>query len=234
MHSWILAGLLVCVSVRAGHVGNPSRDWNELREKNLHAGLSVEQVDRALAACRAKKLDLAQAEDLFCPVYTARAENLPAGCVFLKIEEGLAKRVAWQDIHDAADKRLACMRKADELIMSVRQGRGGEHQHLVMHTCMAMESGLPEEVLKDVFSRPVRFRYGRMIHAVEAGESLQLAGLEPEQTHHIMNDCLDRDLTGEEVMRVVSILQNGLREGKDYDTLHATLWVSSDTANSGH
>ena len=91
MHSWILAGLLLCESVLAGHVGNPSKDWNELREKNLHAGLSVEQVDRTLAACQANKLNIAEVEDLLCPVYSAHAENLPVNCIFLKIEEGLAK-----------------------------------------------------------------------------------------------------------------------------------------------
>lgn len=233
MHSWIMAGLLLCGSVLAGHSGSLSTDWNELREKGLHMGLSAEQVDRMLMACRENKRTIAETEDFLCPVYFAHAEELPVDCVFLKIEEGLAKRVAWQDIHVAADKRLECMRKADGLVMSVRENRGGQHRHLVMHTCMALESGLPEEVLKNVFNRPARFRYGRMIHVVEAGESLQLAGLEPEQTQHIMNDCLDRDLTGEEVMRVVDIFQNGLREGKNYDALHATLWVASDTASSG-
>ncbi len=234
MHSWILASLMLCGTVLAGHTGSPSTDWNELRGKSLLMGLSAEQVDRMLTTCRKNKLTLAETEDLICPVYSAHAEELPIDCVFLKIEEGLAKRAAWQDIHVAADKRLGCMRKADELVMSVRENRGGQHRHLVMHTCMALESGLPEEVLKNVFNRPARFRYGRVIHVVEAGESLQLAGLEPEQIQHIMTDCLDRDLTGEEVMRVVDIFQNGLREGKNYDALHATLWVASDSTNSGH
>jgi len=216
----------------AGHVNEPSGTWNELREKNLHMDFSVERVDRAIKACRANGLSVVEAENLLCSVYAAHEEELPTDCVFLKIEEGLAKRIAWQDVHVAADKRLGCMRKADALVMSVRQSRGGQHQHLVMHTCMALECGLPEEVLQDVFNRPARFRYGRMIHVVEAGESLQLAGLEPEQTQHIMNDCLDRDLTCGEVMRVVAVFQNGLREGKDFDTIHATLWITSDIISS--
>lgn len=218
----------------AGQVNDPVSSWNELREKNLHMDFSVARVDAAIAACRANGLRVTEAEDLFCPVYAAYAEELPTDCVFLKIEEGLAKRIEWKDVHIAADKRLACTRKADKLVISVRQHRGGQHRHLVMHTCMALESGLPEEVITAVFNRPARFRYGRMIHVVEAGESLQLAGLEPEQTQHIMIDCLDRDLTCEEVMRVVGIFQDGLREGKDFDTIHASLWVSSDAVDSVH
>ena len=233
MHNGTLAALLLCGSVLAGHVNAPVNDWKELREKNLRMGCSAEQVDRPIDACRANGLSVMDAEDLLCAVYTAHEAELPTDCLFIRIEEGLAKHAAWEDVHAAANRRLECMLKADELILSVRQHRGGEHQHLVKHMCLAMESGLPEDVLKNVINRPSRFRYGRLIHVTEAGESLHLAGFDPAQIQHIMNDCLDRDLSYAEVMRVVDVLQRGLHEGKDFETLHDTLWVSSATADTG-
>lgn len=225
MYSSLLVILLFCGSVWAGHVDQPSKDWKELHLKNGQMGLSQDRVDRAIEACQVNQLSVSESEELFCPVYTAQAEGLPTECVFLKIEEGLAKGISWQDVHVAADNRLSCLRQANALIISVRQGRGGQHSHLVMHTCMALESGLPEEVLQELFNRPGRFRYGRLIHVIEAGEALQLAGLPADETLQIMNECLDRDLSGAEVMRVVDVIQTGLQRGKDFKTLHETLWV---------
>ncbi|VGO17272.1 hypothetical protein PDESU_05868 [Pontiella desulfatans] len=228
MHRWIVFSLLLCDLAWASPVEAPSKNWQDLREKNLRMGFTEERVGRAIAACRSAGLKVAEAEDLFCPVYAAHDEELPSDCIFLKIEEGLAKHVAWKEVHGAADRRLACMRQADQLIMAARNHRGGQHAHLVMHTCMALESGLPADALEQTFSRPGRFRYGRLIHVVEAGEALKLAGFANPQIVHIMNDCLDRDLSGAEVFRVVDLLQAGLREGKDFETIHATLWASAD------
>lgn len=227
MYSCLLAFLLVSGSVLAGH---PAGDWNEFSENILHMGFPVEQADRTIESCRTNGLAVEDAEALLGPVYTAYAERLPADCVLLKIEEGLTKRIVWEEIQIAADRRLDCLRSADALVLSVREVRGGQHQHLVIHTCMALESGLPREVFEQVFNRPGRFRYGRMIHVIEAGESLQLIGLKPEQTLQIMNDCLDRDLTGQEVTRLVSVLKTGLQDGKEFVELYATLWVADDSA----
>lgn len=227
MHRWLAIGLACCSTVLAGHVDKPSGDWKELRSKNLHMGLSEERVDRTIEACRANKLSVSQTEDLFCPVYTAHGEGLPTDCVFLKIEEGLAKGISFKEVHRAADKRLACLRQADELIMAARKHRGGQHTHLVMHSCMALESGLPADVLQNVLNRPGGFRYGRMIHVVEAGESLKLAGLTNDETLLLMNECLDRDLTGAEVFRVVDYIKTGLHKGHNFDALHQSLWVAA-------
>ena len=232
MHRVLAAILLLCGVVAASHEKNPAKSWKELREKNLKLGLSVERVDCTLEACRKNKLTLQEAEALLCPVYAAQAEELPTDCVFLKIEEGLVKRIGWKEVQIAATKRLECLRRADKMVLSARQGRGGQHRHLVMHTCVAMESGLPEEVLVAVFNRPGGFRYGRLIHVVEAGETLLLGGMDSKDILHVMNDCLDRGLTGPEIARVVDVVQAGLRAGKDFNTIHDTLWVSSDTDSS--
>ncbi|MDF7826540.1 hypothetical protein P4B35_21090 [Pontiellaceae bacterium B12227] len=224
-----MIALLLCGMVLAEPVNNPSRDWKALRAKNLEMGLSDERVEEAIGVCRSSGLTVVEAEDLFSPVYAAKAEHLPTDCIFLKIEEGLAKGAPWEMVHLAADKRLNCLRRADELITAVRQNRGGQHAHLVSHTCMALESGLSEESLSALFSKPGGFRYGRLIHVVEAGESLKLAGLSSEQTLQIMNECHDRNLTGAEIFRVVDVLKAGLRTGTDFNMLHSTLWAQTDS-----
>jgi hypothetical protein len=229
MFRWLAIGLICSTTVLADQYDNESsNDWKQLRNRNRRMGLSEERVDRTISACRANTLSVSQVEDLFGPVYTAQAEALPTDCVFLKIEEGLAKGVPVDGVQVAAEKRLNSLRQADELIMSVRNRRGGQHAHLVSHTCMALESGLSAEALREFFSRQREFRYGRMIHVVEAGEALKLAGLSNEHTLQIMNECSDRDLTGPEVFRVVDMISSGLRKGTDFETLHATLWESTD------
>ncbi|MBT8042436.1 MAG: hypothetical protein KJN98_04645 [Pontiella sp.] len=227
MHRMVWAVLLACSLAVATHAG-PAGDWKVLRKKNIACGFSDERVDQVLAECRKYGLSASETDALLSMVYIAHAEQLPAGCVYLKIEEGFAKGIPVEQIRPAAAKRLDCMRRADQLIMSVRNGRGGQHQHLVQHMCMAMESGLPEEVIEHVINRPGGFRYGRLIHVIEAGESLQLAGLPPSQIQQVMSDCLDRDLTGPEVMRVVEVIQTGLRDGMEFEAIHDALWVASD------
>jgi hypothetical protein len=228
MFKTILYTLLFCSSVVANPVDQPSKDWKALRGKNIEMGFSEERVDRAIGACRENGLSVAEAEDLFCPVYDAHAGQLPTDCVFLKIEEGLVKGAPWKTVHVAADQRLSCLRQADRMVMKVRERRGGQHGHLVSHICLALESGLSVDSFEQLLSRPGGFRYGRLIHVVEAGEALKLAGLSDARTLLIMNDCLDRDLTGAEVMRVVDVLQVGLGEGQDFETIHSTLWASAD------
>ena len=232
VHSGLVVALLCCAAVRAGHVNVPVDSWKELRDKNRRMDFSAERVDCAIAACRSRGLSVRDAEDLFCPVYLAHDAKLPTNCLFIKIEEGLAKGITWQEVHRAVDRRLECLRKADAMIMSVREIRGGQHRHLIQHVCLALESGLPEQVLTDVMHRPARFRYGRMIHVIEAGESLQLSGLKPEQIRQVMNDCVDRDLSCDEVMRVIDVFQHGLHDGRNFNALYATLWVSSDAVRA--
>jgi hypothetical protein len=109
-------------------------------------------------------------------------------------------------------------------------GQGETHggdRRLVARTAMALESGLPEEVLQEVFGRHGGWRYGRMIHVMEAGETLQLAGLDPQDTKRIMMDCIDRDLNRMEIQRAVGCIVGEYRNGRDFESIYAGLWVSS-------
>ena len=223
-HSILAATVLFCGASLAGHEADPAHTWAQLSGKNLGMGLSTERVGRALSTCRENGLSVADADELLCPVYSAAEEHLPTDCVFLKIEEGLAKQVPWRQVRTAACRRLDFLRQAARLL-SVRPGWGsGAHGHLLEHTCMALESGLPESVLADVINRPRGPRYGRLAHAVEAGEALHLAGLDPADTQRFMLDCMDRDLGRAEIGRAADYVIAEHTKGRPFSDIHRDLW----------
>jgi len=83
-------------------------------------------------------------------------------------------------------------------------------------------------MLQEVFNRNGGRRYGRLVHVLEAGETLQLAGLDPQNTQHIMNDCIDRDLNRMEILRAVDYILSEQRNGRSFKAIYADLWVRSD------
>ncbi len=224
-----MVGLLLCGTVLAGDNQAPSGEWQSLCERNRHIGLDAERVTQMVGHCRKRGLSTRDTETLLAPVRAADRESLPAECVFIKVEEGLAKQVDAARIVAAAEARLECLRKARKLIASTPSERGGAGPpHLITRTCLVLESGLPEEVLEELFSRHGGFRYGRLIQVLEAGETLQLAGLDPRNTKQIMDDCLDRDLNRMEIMRAVDYVLAEHRNGQDFETIYAKLWLPAD------
>ena len=224
-----LVGVLVCGAAFGGRGQPDSKDWKALCGKNVQLGLDGDRVEQMLGQCHRNGLSVEEAHALLSPAYTARDEALPVECIFIKIEEGLAKQVDADRLVAAAEARLDCLRKARRLIDGAHPGRRGKGPpHLLMRTCMALESGLPEEVLQEIFKRHGSYRYGRLIQVVEAAETLQLAGLEPRNTQQIMDDCLDRNLSRPEILRVVDYVVAEYRKGRDFKTIHTGLWVRSD------
>lgn len=222
-----LVGLLLCSAASGKDDAASSGGWM-LCEKNSKRCLDGERLDQALGRCRRNGLTVQETDAVLCPVSTAREESLPAEGVLNKIEEGLAKRVDPARLAAAAEVRLENLRRAARLVSSARSGGGGDRQRLIMQVCLALESGLPDKVLKELFERPGRFRYGRVIHVIEVGETLQLAGLAPRNTKQIMADCLDRQLNRSEMVRVVDYLLAEHRKGRDFKAIHNELWVRSE------
>lgn len=202
-------------------------DWNPIREKLLQTDVAESRIDSLLLQCQKNGLSREEATSLIDFVSVAYREELPTECIFTKIEEGLAKKVASSQIVVAVGARLDCLRRADRMISEVRGKVGQQYKHLVMHTCMAMESGLPETTLETLFKQHPKFRFGRMIHVVESGETLQLAGLEPQDVLRVMNDFLDRDLSYPEIIRAIDYIQTERSKGTDFNTLYKTLWINS-------
>jgi len=234
MHRVIIASLLLCGAAEArspgaGSCGTNSCSWKTLEGQRHHFGLSEERVGSMLEECRKSGLSAEEADALLAPVRAARNESLPAEAVFTKIEEGLAKKVALDRVAAAAELRLDYLRRANRLLASQEQGSAhGGGQRLVVRAAMALESGLPEEVLQDIFNRHGGRRYGRLVHVMEAGETLQLAGLDPQDTKQIMVDCIDRNLNRMEIQRAVDYIVGEHRKGRDFKAIRADLWVCSD------
>lgn len=225
-----MLGLLLCGVVSGSAEPSASKEWKALCGENIQLGLDAERVNQMVGLCRRRGLSTGDTEKLLAPVLAASEESLPAECVFIKVEEGLAKQVDADRIVAAAEARLECLRKARKLLASNPSGRGGAGSppHLITRICIVLESGLPEEVLQEVFNRPGGPRYGRLVHVLEAGETLQLAGLDPQNTQQIMNDCLDRNLNRMEILRAVDYVLSEQRNGRGFKAIHADLWVRSD------
>jgi hypothetical protein len=228
MYRMVLISLLICNAARTGLAESLPADWKALCEQAVTLGIPADRVDQALGRCHRNGMSVADTEALFRPVCIASAESLSADYVFLKIEEGLAKQVDAARVTAAAESRLANLRQAKKLVSGDGQQHGGGYQHLTMRTCMALESGLPAEVLQNILSRSGRVRYGRMVHVIDAGGTLYLAGLPPSNIQQIMNDCLDRDLSGPEILRVIDMVLQGHREGKSFESIYATLWIPTN------
>jgi hypothetical protein len=204
-----------------------------LEGQRHHFGLSEERVGLMLEQCRKSGLSATEADVLLASVRAARNESLPAEAVFTKIEEGLVKKVALDRVTAATELRLNCLRRANQLLSAQKlssahsEGHGG-NQRLVVRMAMALESGLPEEVFQEIFSRRSGCRYGRLIHVMEAGETLQLAGLNPQEIKQIMMDCIDRDLNRMEIQRAVDCVVEQYQNGQDFQSIRAGLWVHAE------
>lgn len=234
MYRILIASLLLCFAVDAEPCGETSCNWKMLEGQKHKFGLSEDRVGAMLEQCRKSGLSADEADALLAPVYAAHEEGLPAEAVFCKIEEGLVKKVSVDRVLAAAELRLGYLRSASQMLsLQKKQGKGfsGGHdgsQRLVARTAMALESGLPKEVLQNILVRKGGCRPGRMGHVLEAGETLQLAGLDPLDTQQIMLDCLDRNLNRMEVLRAVDYVLAEQKKGRDFKSIYPDLWVQSD------
>lgn len=229
IHKFLILSSLLCNGVWAGPGTHGPSDWAALRGKCLRVGAVGERVDQILGICRQRGLSVEDSDRLMAPVYAAKKETLPVGCVYAKIEEGLVKRAAVSNIISTAEARLGYMREAKKLVSSMLSGIAAGHgdglTRLIENTGMALESGLEPAIIKTVFRRNGRRRLGRLAHAMEAAETLHLEGFEDSQIQRVLIDFLDRNLSRHEMFRAVEVLKNGLAAGKDFDSIYTGLWV---------
>ncbi len=203
--------------------------WQALRETCMRRGCSEAQMESVLNACRVRRLSAAEAGRLMIPVTSATTESLPADCLFARIEEGLAKNVDVDRIESAVQRRLECLRTAQQIFSDLKpRGNGhgpmGGPPRLIGNMALALESGVDPEVLSSVFGHKGPMRYGRLAHIIDAAESLHLAGLDSDQLRRVMNDFLERNMNRQEMCRVVKVLQKGLGAGKPFEDLYVSMW----------
>lgn len=253
----ILIGLLIGLSASAQPEDIHGPGWMGVRCKGVEVGLSEQQVDHTLRACRLRGMSAEETDALLQAVYAAHKEGLPANNICIKIEEGLAKRVATEQIAAAANTRLHCLREARRLVASLRPGMGrgpggmgggmrhgmgsgnpdgpGPGQgrmadgsgppHLIENLGVALESGVPADLFREVFSHAGHARMGRIMPVVDAAETLHLAGLKPEQIQRLLVDVVDRDLNRHAIQNLVEVVQRELADGNTFDTVYRALWT---------
>ena len=156
----------------------------------------------------------------------ARRQGIPATALTLRLEEGLAKNIEPARLLAGLQARSRAMLQARTLVQTANYDMvpGGPCDDLLLATGLAIESGVPAADLGGVLQRGGGRFALRMASIVEAGESLYLAGVDPDTTRALMNDCLDRDLRRMEVLRAVRYTIQQHRGGMDGDNIRRALW----------
>ncbi len=156
----------------------------------------------------------------------AQRQGLPVSALSLRMEEGLAKNIEPALLLTALQDRLHVMTQARDLLQASHYDVSTDSPcgELLLATGLAIESGVPAEALSTVLQRGNGQSSLRIQSIVEAGESLHLAGMDPETTQALMNDCLDRDLRRMEVLRAVRYSIQQHRGGMNGDHIRRSLW----------
>lgn len=213
--------------------------WKSIERNKSHTGLTSVRVEDMLKQCRKNGLSPEEAKNLLNPVLTANQEELPAECVFTKIEEGLTKKANPSAIAQVAQARLECLRKAKKLLdetgATETLARRSGTKRLLEQLCLTMESGIPSENLQALLNMDQRnptFCHGRLLRVLALGETLSLAGFPPEESQKIMKDCRRLNIDGAEIQRVGEYLIQQRKKGVDFETLYKRLWLRPPTPPS--
>ena len=206
-----------------GGAGGASEHQSGSNVSSGHHGASSDAVE---SACRARGLSDSDVEVLTAVLRSAEKENLPVGSLCAKLQEGLVKQVPVGLIVQAAEKRLGCLREANQFLENLkRQGaRGRGPAHMVEDLGVVLEGGLPIAVFEAVFARQETVRMGRIAPIIDAAEVLQLAGLRPDQVQQVLGELSEREMSRREVGQVVAELRQSVEKGLDFDAVFPLLW----------
>lgn len=167
-----------------------------------------------------------QTRQAFSCLADARRQGIPITALTLRLEEGLAKNVAPQNLLAALQTRLRFMLQAQTMVQAANYDMAPDSpgDELLVATGFATESGMSADDLAAVLRRGNGQSARRIQSIIEAGETLHLAGVDPATTRTLMNDCLDRDLRRMEVLRAVRYTVQQHRGGMDGDNIRRSLW----------
>lgn len=162
-------------------------------------------------------------------VENSRKMGYPVDLLEQRWEEGLAKGIAPQSIAQAVQAREKRIEQAADMLRAANYTlKAPPVRELQGSVALAMESGLPEDVLVAVLGKGGGAFVGRMQGAVEAGEALFLAGLERETVQVLMEDFITRSLRRAEVIRAVQYVIQQHRDGLSSPEIRSSLWSSLD------
>lgn len=143
-----------------------------------------------------------------------------------RVDEGKAKGVDTAGLAVAVQERWQLLREARRMVeaagfpVAARMAR-----ELEVSIALALESGLSAQALERVVGKTGGNYTGRVQAAVEAGETMHLAGLDDETVLGIMEDCIDRNLRRPEVIRVTHHVLQQIRAGQAGPEIRRGLWA---------
>ena len=168
----------------------------------------------------------------------AQQRGYPTELLQQRRDEGVAKRVDPALVVQAVQLRMRFLHEARRMVSGAGYAMEAPPvRELQASVALALEAGLPEECLTAVMKKGGGQYAGRMQGAVEAGESLHLAGLDEATVRGLMEDCLDRNLRRSEMLRVTRYATQQHRGGSSGQEIRRSLWgetgITGDVTRGG-
>ncbi len=224
---WIAAAFMIIGTVSMSTVGVRAQDaipedWSEMQRICTESGLNSKDVEEILLRCRKQGLTIMETHSMLSPVCEAGLMGLATKPATEKIEEGLAKGVPPEAIKAAVAQRIGHLRSAVDITLTANPKLCTDE--VIIPAALAMESGVPERLVKSVIEVAKNKRSKEIRAAMEAGETLHLAGFSPEEIEPILVDCLNRNLRRVEFQRVVRYASQQRKRGMEAQRIRQSLW----------
>lgn len=156
----------------------------------------------------------------------AARDALPMEPLRNRLQEGLAKHAPPEAIRAALLARAGALKRAMQMLHAATYDENAEpsHRDLLLAAALALESGVAADDVAGVLQRGGGTSALRIQTAIEAGESLHLAGLDHDTVRTLMFDCLERNLRRMEMLRATRFTIQQHREGTSGGDIRRRLW----------
>jgi hypothetical protein len=203
----------------------PQGLWNPIVGEGVRAGLERLRLKKTTDRLARAGISPETGRLILVPAFDAARQGLPWESVLAKVDEGLLKKVGPEALSAAARSRADSLAKAQGLVVGVfGKVPSREIQALVAASALALESGVTEAALVDVFVRGKGKPMARVRAVVEAGEALHLAGVESDAVEALMDDCLVKNLRRQEILHVVRFAVTKKRQGMTGMAIRQAVW----------
>lgn len=199
-----------------------------LVDEGVRAGIDRARLEAMVGRLNRSGCSAEQGRQILYPAFEAARAGLPSDAVLAKVEEGLLKRASPPALAEASRRRLEALRTAKHLLSAANFSPVSPRARpLLVSTALALESGLPEQILASTFRRARGRPRSQVRSVVEGGEALWLARLEPPVVDALMADCVSRNLGHEDVLRVVRFATEKKRQGMAGPAIRESLWKAA-------
>jgi hypothetical protein len=186
--------------------------WESLSARCTEAGWSDSQI-----------------QQLADRTHTLEKQQVSPDLLYECVQEGLAKRVAPEQVLDVVMTRAALLNQANQLA----QETDCRQDEVVQAVTLAMESGLSEVAVKEVLSAGRDRRTGQLCAVIETGETMYLNGVSEEVVSSLMQDFLQRNLRRSEMIRAARIAERSYENGMAPEAMRKSLWGANSVSGTG-